>query len=263
MRLHRTCLAGLALAAAPCAGAFAQTFTISGGLTADLEEIVWIENLEGGGTHAELRVTPNFDPEPFGPRPPADVVEPQQELCEIVWPQIAGEAGGMGITRLDVRWGWTPEQQDGPFTISRSHTNRFDVSDGTCQALEPRDRTLVTPRSGPEVRWLRSSAAQDRQLDGIGLNVFYRLPEPLSAYSDDQLDAMAQELCVTEATDIVARRHAGYDSIRYEWAAIAFEEQLAPNSTESRRFVWFLNEQYACEASLSESEIEEIRAAMR
>ena len=245
------------------AAAFAQTvFTVSDGVSAELDRLQWVEYHGTGEIRWHLFLRPNGDPEPFGPRPPADMIRYHMQICEIVLPQIAGETAQRGIEAMDVRWDWTPVAQEGPITVSRLHQNAFDISGGDCAPVEPFGSGAPRPPAGIEPIWLRSESLGSPSLPGMGLRITYALPRALDAYDDALLNAAAEELCVSEASFEIARREGLYENLDYEWATISFEEETATDMRESRSFTWPLQGETDCTAFLDAGRIEEIRAAM-
>lgn len=254
-------IAILMMTTAPVA---AQTFELRNNLSVDFVRMESIEWAAENRAWVRMSFTPNFEPEPFGPRPPTDVIGIMQELCERLAPNqsVRDFLAGIDGDQLELRWDWTPDEQEGPFTISRFHNNLFQVDGDACLPIEPFGRTNPRPPSGVEPRWRRSETTRDRSQDGLGLQVTYTLPQPLDSYDPDLLDQTAVELCISQATAIIARREEAYENVDYTFAKIQFEEYPEPNFTNAQGFVWPLAEDGTCTAFLPEAEVLQIREAM-
>ena len=235
----------LALAGA----AQAQTFTMSNGSVADMDRIDILKDSATGETFFALHVVPRFNPEPFGPVPPADAIRWHGEMCEMLVPAISDDIASNGVERLRVRWQWTPEDQPGDgITIIRFHENEFDVAD--CVARDPFGPRSVPPSTLGE-RWLGTETATDRTIDGLGYRVLYRLPESIATYDEDRLERVSLELCVSHVADEIARREELYEGLDYAWASVTFEERPTATDSFRRSFTYSLDTDGACRGGLS------------
>ena len=252
----------LLLLAAPIATT-AQTITLDGGRTTQVVDFaVERENATGIATLL-LRLTPDFDPEPFGPVPPTDAGRDHLAICQQVAPANAALMAEHNATRFAVRWDWTPVEQDADFTISRFHRNAFDVlPDGKCQLVIEMGEQFPPPLSGATPRLMFTQTTADQRMSGIGLELVYDWGTPLS---DDTRAARSQaaiELCLTVVEQEMRRRQASYRDLRYDYLAVVFEETPTPGNRVSDRYVYALDGS-KCVSDLPQMEINAIRAAAR
>ena len=195
------------------------------------------ETATGVGTFI-LNLVPLYNPEPYGPVPPADVGRTHRAICDHFAALNASVMAQNDARNFAVRWEWTPDPaEDLGFTVTRFHRNDYTIKDdGTCRAI-----WNVTPESpelpsGGNPILLHAQTVEDRRMDGLGLEMTYVWGAALDETSDAELDRASLELCVGVVADEMLRREENYSELRYDFLTVAFEERTGPNNTNRRVF---------------------------
>ncbi len=226
------------LITAPITASAQDVIQIGPGQSAELTGFTLEREAATGVGTLILGLVPLYNPEPYGPVPPADVGRTHRAICNHYAALNADVMVQNDASNFAVRWDWTPEtQEDLGFTVSRFHRNDYTImDDGTCSAI-----WTVTPDrpnlpSGGAPILLHAQTVVDRRMDGLGLEMTYDWGTSLDAVSDTKLDRASQELCVSVVADEMLRREDNYSELHYDFLSVAFEERTGPNDTNRRVF---------------------------
>lgn len=250
----------LLLLAAPVAVS-AQTINIAPGMSADIHGFTLERDTATGVGTLILGLRPNYDPEPYGPVPPADVAQVHEAICNHYAALNADVMAQNDASRFAVRWDWTPvEQPDNGITVSRFHRNDFTVSGDGCRLIWTVSPEFPTLLSGATPRLIGARSVEDRRLDGLGLEMTYDWGSPLDDADEAALDRAALELCLTVVEDEMLRRQDNYRNLDYDFLSVAFQERGADGVINRRVFTKALDGG-ACINDLPDAEVAAIRQA--
>ena len=232
----RSTLAALALLAAPTAAQ--EVLRHPDGLEVTLEGARFVD-WGDGRPYAEVRMALAANPEPFGPRPPQDVIPWHKTFCEMVQASLAEGMAERGIAHVAMRWDFAVDAPEGSFVTSRFHDNLFRVeADGTCAAVNAHGAQAPNVGGALAPVWLRAESVRRPGLDGMGVVLSYAL-DALGEAQAPARRAAAEALC-EEAWTELTRREEAYANLDYAWLGVTFEHRPRPGFTEADGHVWVL-----------------------
>jgi hypothetical protein len=203
----------LALVAAPTL-AFAQDAVPMG----DGRTITPGEFLVEQGQPATLvfRMTPNFDPEPYGPVASDDYGRDFQQFCRNIVNNSWDALQAQGIGRIVIRWDFSPTHRpatENGITVTRFHEGLFELQpDRSCRPVPTGVGTDYIAPALPSGLPVRLEHLETGPTPWT-LTMSYRLEQDPGTVPDDRLRNAAIELCLLHGDTALARR-AQYFGVR-------------------------------------------------
>ena len=222
-----------------CSSAAAQeVLRHPGGLEVTLQGAQFVD-WGDGRPYAEVRLALDANPEPFGPRPPQDMIPFHKAFCEQVQASLADGMAENGIEHINTRWDFAVDAPEDSFVTSRFHDNLFRVSaEGDCLAVNTHGAQAPEVGGGLAPVWLRSESVARPGMDGMGVVQTYGL-DALDEAQADVRRAAAETLCGA-AWQELRRREENYETLDYAWLGVTFEHRPRPGFTEADGHVWVL-----------------------
>jgi hypothetical protein len=208
-------LGALALVVFPAFASAQDAVPLGDGRTITPGEFL-VESAPGQPATLIFLMTPNFDPEPYGPISSDDFGRDFQQFCQNIVANSWDALQAQGIGRVVTRWDFTPTlspaTQNG-ITVTRFHEGLFELlPDRTCRPVPVGVGTdYVTPAlpSGLPVRLEHLETGPTPRT----LSLAYRLDQDPGLLPDDQVRNAAIELCLLHGDKALAQR-AQYFGVR-------------------------------------------------
>lgn len=221
-------LGALALAAAPTFATAQDAVPLGDGRTITPGEFL-VETAPGQPATLIFRMTPNFDPEPYGAIASDDFGRDFRQFCQNIVTNSWDALQAQQIGRVVIRWDFTPTHRpatENGITVSRFHEGLFELlPDRSCR---PVPTGVGTDYVAPD---LPSGLAVQLEHLETGptpwtLSLGYRLAQDPATLPDDLLRNAAIELCLLHGDKALAQRAEFFGVREYAGLTVTFFHDL-------------------------------------